>query len=189
MTHSAADTTARRRRLDRQGHLHLQKPSGHPNHYGLVFGGANLGAATQSYVYFVVAQNGMYLVRQRNGDQATDVQARAAHASVVQLGADSKSVNALEVRVAGGTISYVVNGQVVHTMPKGTRRPAVWSACASTTSSTCWSRASTCRSAECRLGQARVGSMPSRPACPHAASKWRSFEYICENRSALAVMR
>lgn len=100
----------------------LQKPSGHVNYYGLVFGGADLGAVAQSYVYFVVAQNGMFLIRQRTGDQVQDVQARTAHASVVQPGADGKSVNALEVRVSGGTISYVVNGQVVHTMPKGTTK-------------------------------------------------------------------
>ena len=97
----------------------LQKPSGHVNYYGLVFGGADIGGAAQSYTYFVVAQNGTFLIRQRTGDQVTDVQARTPHAAVAQPGADGKSVNALEVRVAGTTISYVVNGQVVHSAPKG----------------------------------------------------------------------
>ena len=96
----------------------LLKPSGHVNYYGLVFGGADVGASAQSYIYFVVAQNGTFLIRQRTGDQVQDVQARTAHASVAQPGADGTSVNALEVRVAGQTISYVVNGTVVHTTPK-----------------------------------------------------------------------
>jgi len=37
---------------------------------------------------------------------------------VNQPGADGQSTNELEVRVAGNTISYVVNGQVVQTTPK-----------------------------------------------------------------------
>lgn len=96
----------------------LLKPSGHVNYYGLVFGGADVGASAQSYIYFVVAQNGTFLIRQRTGDQVQDVQARTAHKAVAQPGTDGTSVNALEVRVAGQTISYVVNGTVVHTTPK-----------------------------------------------------------------------
>jgi hypothetical protein len=96
----------------------LMKPSGHVNYYGLIFGGEDLGGPKQTYIYFLVAQNGTFIVRQRNGDQVADVQARTPHASVVQPGADGTSTNALEVRVAGNTISYVVNGTVVHTTPK-----------------------------------------------------------------------
>jgi hypothetical protein len=100
----------------------LMKPSGHVNYYGLIFGGDDLGGPKQSYTYFLVAQNGTFIIRQRNGDQVTDVQARTPHASVVQPGADGTSTNALEVRVAGSTISYVVNGTVVHTTPKSAAR-------------------------------------------------------------------
>jgi hypothetical protein len=96
----------------------LMKPSGHVNYYGLIFGGEDLGGPKQTYIYFLVAQNGTFIIRQRNGDQVTDVQARTPHASIVQPGADGTSTNALEVRVAGNTISYVVNGTVVHTTPK-----------------------------------------------------------------------
>ena len=39
----------------------LEKPSGHVNYYGLVFGGSALEGAEQSYLYFVVAQNGTWL--------------------------------------------------------------------------------------------------------------------------------
>ena len=96
----------------------LQKPSGHTNYYGLVFGGADLGAATQNYIYFLVAQDGTYIVKHRAGEDTHDVKGYTKHAAVRQPGADGRSVNALEVRVAGNTISYVVNGQVVHTSPK-----------------------------------------------------------------------
>jgi hypothetical protein len=96
----------------------LMKPSGHTNYYGLVFGGSDLGGAAQQYIYFLVAQDGTYLVRHRMGEKVTDVQADTAHDAVRRPGADGRSVNTLEVRVSGTTISYVVNGTVVHTSQK-----------------------------------------------------------------------
>jgi hypothetical protein len=96
----------------------LSKPSGHTNYYGLVIGGADLGAATQNYIYFLVAQDGTFIVKHRAGDQVHDVKAATPHEAIRKPGADGRSTNALEVRVAGNTVSYVVNGTVVHTTPK-----------------------------------------------------------------------
>jgi hypothetical protein len=101
-----------------KGTFTLVKPSSHPNYYGLVFGGNGLDGASQTYTYFVVAQNGRFLIKQRNGTQTSDVQAPTANAAVKTPDASGRSVNALEVRVAGDTISYVVNGTVVHTTPR-----------------------------------------------------------------------
>ena len=95
----------------------LMKPSGHVNYYGLIFGAGDLEGAAQNYIYFLVAQNGTYTIRHRAGDQVHDIQ-RGPSPAVVQPGADGRSSNTLEVRVAGSTISYVVNGTVVHTTPK-----------------------------------------------------------------------
>jgi hypothetical protein len=95
----------------------LTKPSGHTNYYGLVFGGSDLGGPKQEYIYFLVAQDGTYVIRHRIGEETHDIQ-RTPNAAVVKPGADGRSTNALEVRVAGNTISYVVNGTVVHTTPK-----------------------------------------------------------------------
>ena len=59
------------------------------------------------------------MVRQRQGENVTDVVSRQANAAVRQPGANGQSSNALEVRVNGDTVSYVVNGTVVHSGPKG----------------------------------------------------------------------
>jgi len=98
--------------------FNLMKPSGHVNYYGLVFGGSDLEGAAQKYVYFLVAQNGTYIIRSRAGEQVQDVRDRMQHAAVRQPGADGRSTNTLEVRVAGNTITYAINGTVVHTTPK-----------------------------------------------------------------------
>jgi len=95
----------------------LMKPSGHTNYYGLIFGGDALGGADQRYVYFLVAQDGTFIIRQRTGENVQDV-TRMQHAAVTQPGATGTSTNMLEVRVAGNRISYVVNGTVVHTTPR-----------------------------------------------------------------------
>ena len=102
-----------------KGSFTLIKPSGHNNYYGLVFGGSDLDNARQSYTYFLVAQDGTWLVKRRNGDAATEnVLAKAASDAVKKPGADGKSTNALEVRVGADKVDYVVNGTVVGSSPK-----------------------------------------------------------------------
>ena len=92
--------------------------SSHPNYLGLLFGGSNLDGANQSYTYFVVAQNGTWLVKQRNGEATKDIVARAKSEAVAQLDANGKATNTLEVRVQADKIDYVVNGTVVGSSPK-----------------------------------------------------------------------
>src|SRR3954470_19990221 len=101
-----------------KGTFTLVKPSGHTNYYGLVFGGSDLEGPKQAYTYFLVAQDGTWLVKHRNGDSATDVLPKAPNEAVKKPGADGKSTNALEVRVGADKIDYVVNGTVVGSSPK-----------------------------------------------------------------------
>jgi len=101
-----------------KGTFTLVKPSGHTNYYGLVFGGSDLEGAKQAYTYFLVAQDGSWLVKKRDGDVASDVLAKKMSEAVKKPGADGKSTNALEVRVGADKIDYVVNGTVVGSSPK-----------------------------------------------------------------------
>src|SRR5579864_5680092 len=56
-----------------KGTFTLMKPSGHTNYYGLVFGGRDLDGVQQSYVYFMVAQNGTWLIKKRDGESTPNV--------------------------------------------------------------------------------------------------------------------
>jgi hypothetical protein len=101
-----------------KGTFTLLKPSGHTNYYGLVFGGSDLEGPQQTYLYFLVAQDGTWLVKHRAGDAATHDVARGPNEAVKKPDASGKSINALEVRVANDKVDYVVNGTVVHSTPK-----------------------------------------------------------------------
>ncbi len=107
----------------------LVKPSGHNNYYGLVFGGSNLDGPNQSYIYFLVAQNGTYIIKHRAGEATHDVKGRTTNAAVARPEGDGSSVNVLEVRVAADRINYVVNGIVVYATPKSgmtSRTDGLW---------------------------------------------------------------
>jgi len=101
-----------------KGTFTLVKPSGHTNYYGLVFGGNDLDGPNQNYLYFLVAQDGTWLVKKREGDASTKDVAKAANDVVKKPDASGKSTNALEVRVQADKIDYVVNGTTVHSTPK-----------------------------------------------------------------------
>ena len=101
-----------------KGTFTLVKPSNHTNYYGLIFGGSDLEGAKQSYLYFVVAQDGTWLIKRRDGDDTKDVSQKTPNDAVKKPDASGKSVNALEVRVSGDKIDYMVNGSTVHSTPK-----------------------------------------------------------------------
>jgi hypothetical protein len=101
-----------------KGTFTLLRPSSHVNYYGLVFGGSNLEGPQQNYIYFVVAQDGSWLIKRRDGDASTRDVGRARNDAVKRPDASGKSTNALEVRAAADKIDYLVNGTVVHTTPK-----------------------------------------------------------------------
>jgi hypothetical protein len=101
-----------------KGTFTLMKPSGHTNYYGLVFGGSELDKFGQTYLYFMVAQDGTWLIKKREGDAITRDVAKMANAAVKTPDSTGKAINALEVRVTGDKIEYLVNGTTVHTTPK-----------------------------------------------------------------------
>src|ERR1700693_1864599 len=76
-----------------KGTFKLMKPSGHTNYYGLVFGGSDLEGPKQTYLYFLVAQDGTWLIKRREGDVATkDVAPKSPSNAVKKPGADGTSV-------------------------------------------------------------------------------------------------
>src|SRR5439155_18792253 len=95
-----------------KGTFKLLKPSGHTNYYGLVFGGSDLEGANQNYLYFLVAQDGSWLVKRRTGEATEDVVRKTPNDAVKKPDASGQSTNALEVRVQADKVEFAVNGTV-----------------------------------------------------------------------------
>src|SRR5688572_5585383 len=93
------------------------KPSKHAEGYGLFVGGQSLDGAGQRYVYFLVRQDGSYLIKQREGEKTTDIsKGWTPHASVKKPEGNAAVTNLLEVdnKRDSSTIGFLVNGQEVH---------------------------------------------------------------------------
>jgi len=101
-----------------KGTFKLIKTSGFNEYYGLIFGGNGLQGGDQSYLYFMVTDDGTWLVKRRTGASTENVSQKTPNATVKKPDATGSSTNALEVRVMADKIEFVVNGTVVSTMPK-----------------------------------------------------------------------
>jgi len=93
-------------------------PSSHPNAYGLFFGGSDLSGTNQRYTYFVIRENGQYLLRKRMGDETSDATPWAAHDAIKTLDADGHSTNSLTVEVGASQVRFLINDIEVNSQPR-----------------------------------------------------------------------
>ena len=101
-----------------KGTFTLIQNTGHVEYYGLIFGGSGLAGAQQKYIYFIIAPNGTWLIKSRDGDSTQSVSAKTPSNAVKQPGSNGRSANTLEVRVMGAKAEFLVNGTVVDTLLK-----------------------------------------------------------------------
>lgn len=101
-----------------KGTFKLIKSNGYDEYYGLIFGGSGLEGPQQSYVYFMVTDDGTYLIKRREGSSAAGVSPKTPSPAVKKPDASGSATNALEVRVMSDKVEFVINGTVVNTMPK-----------------------------------------------------------------------
>ena len=91
------------------------EPSNHPNAYGLFFGGSDLAGADQRYSYFVIRQDGQFLIKKRMGSETPTVHDWTRHDAINELDAEGKSTNTLAVEVGSSQVRFLVNGTEVST--------------------------------------------------------------------------
>jgi hypothetical protein len=98
--------------------FHLMKKLEHPEGYGLFFGGEALTDRGQKYTYFLVRDDGKYLIKQRQGDETTEItKGWIASPAVKKSDAQGKTSNLLEIdaKQDPSKIGFKVNGQTVYT--------------------------------------------------------------------------
>ncbi len=89
--------------------------SNHPNAYGLFFGGSDLAGANQRYSYFVIRQDGQFLIKKRMGSETPTVLDWTRHDAINELDAEGTSTNTLAVEVGSSQVRFLVNGTEVST--------------------------------------------------------------------------
>ena len=94
------------------------EPSNHPNAYGLFFGGSDLAGGGQRYSYFVIRQNGQFLIKKRMGSEAPTVVDWTSHDAINELDGQGRSTNILAVEVGSTQVRFLVNGTEVSTQPR-----------------------------------------------------------------------
>ena len=101
-----------------QGTFTQNRPSAHPEAYGLILGGRNLDAENQDYLYFLIRQDGQFLVKHRAGNETHDLIDWTEHAAVRQPDAQGRATNTLAMDVSAAGVRFLVNGTEVANLPR-----------------------------------------------------------------------
>jgi hypothetical protein len=98
--------------------FHQTKKLEHAEGYGLFLGGQALTGKDQRYTYFLVRDDGTYLIKQRKGDNTTQIsKGWTAHPAIQKGDAQGKATNLLEIdaKQDPSKVDFKVNGKTVHT--------------------------------------------------------------------------
>ena len=98
--------------------FHQMKKLEHSEGYGLFMGGQALDGKDQKYTYFLVRDDGSYLIKRRDGDKTSEItKGWTAHSAVKKGNAEGKTTNLLEIdaKENPSKVDFKVNGQTVYT--------------------------------------------------------------------------
>lgn len=86
------------------------RPSRHPEGYGLLIGGRNLDGPAQEYLYFLVRQDGRFLIKHRAGAETHTLQDWTEQAAVRALDEGGRATNELAIEAGPQSARFLVNG-------------------------------------------------------------------------------
>ena len=88
--------------------------------FGIFFGGTDLKADNHAYMYFLIRNDGSYLIKHRAGADTHVISEWTQHESIVRhAGGDDTVKNTLAVEVGADAVDFYINGQKVTELPKG----------------------------------------------------------------------
>ena len=90
----------------------------HAEAYGLFFGGKNLQASNQSYIYFLVRQDGDYLIKRRTSASTSLLVGWTRNTAVNKMDKQGETVNTLSIKVQGDNVDFICNGKVLKTLSR-----------------------------------------------------------------------
>lgn len=89
------------------------EPAAHPEAYGLFIGGSDLEGAGQKYTYFLVRQDGKFMIKRRAGAATPTVADWTDNAAIKKADASGKMANTLAIDVGKDKVRFLVNGTEV----------------------------------------------------------------------------
>ena len=89
------------------------EPAAHPEAYGLFIGGADLDGAGQKYTYFIVRQDGKFMIKRRAGAETPTVADWTDSAAIKKPDSSGKMSNTLAIDVGKDKVRFLVNGTEV----------------------------------------------------------------------------
>jgi hypothetical protein len=98
------------------------KNVGHGDHgeaFGLFVGGRDLNdPAKETYLYFLVRQDGMFLINHRSGTAVHKLVDWTANPAIVKFDDKANAANDLSIKVAADSIHFLVNNQQVQAIAR-----------------------------------------------------------------------
>ena len=105
-----------------ESNVFLFDPGERNEGYGVFFGGSGLEGADQLYTYFLLRQDGRFLIKVRDGDGTAVVRDWTEHPAIrtwaSRAEGDATVENRLIVHVQGSDVLFIVNGATVAQMPR-----------------------------------------------------------------------
>jgi hypothetical protein len=114
-----AQTASGRFRVESE--IHLFDPGQRREGYGIFIGGRDLQGEAQAYTYFLIRRDGQFIVKTRRGAEAPTEIAWTEHTAIRPWADGAQSVaNTLAIDVGAEHVRFLVNGEQVATLPRGT---------------------------------------------------------------------
>lgn len=100
--------------------IHLFDPNGRTEAFGLFIGGQNLDADDQTYDYFLIRNNGQFLIKRRTGGSTSTIHGWTPHDAIATFGPDTESSvpNTLAVEAGTDEVAFFINGEEVARLPR-----------------------------------------------------------------------
>jgi hypothetical protein len=100
-----------------QGKFNQLERTKHPEAYGLFIGGNNLQKDNQHYLYFLIRQDGKFLIKNRKGSDTESIVGWTASDAVKAMKTSQPTTNTLKIKRGENAVTFLVNGTKVKQIP------------------------------------------------------------------------
>lgn len=99
--------------------IHLFKAtSNHAEAFGVFIGGKALEGEAQQYTYFVINNDGKFLIKRRDGAKVTDLVPWTPAPAMKRQDGEDPVANVLAITAKGNDVTFALNGTVLATRPR-----------------------------------------------------------------------